>query len=109
MTVSEEPAVKVTLSTIYERVVSVEQQVTKLGTDLPTHVSLTKDKQDEYEKRLENHGDRLAMLDTRVTLLESSKKPTAPWYSVIGGIAGVGSALVSAFALLTILSKLSQI
>ena len=106
---TDEPVVKVTLSTIYERVVGVEQQVARLSADLPVHVSITKDKQDEYEKRLENHGDRLAMLDTRVTLLEAGRKPPAPWYSIVAGVASIITGAGALIVLVGILAQLNQL
>lgn len=103
----DEPAVKVTLSTIFDRVVAVEQQVSALSQALPTHVSITKDKQDEYEQRLENHGTRLSTLDTRLTILETRQTPRAPWYSVVGGVVSIIVGVGSLFALLAVLNQIS--
>lgn len=105
----DEPAVKVTLTAIYDRVVGVEKQVADLSSTLPAHISITKEKQDEYESRLENHGMRLATLDTRLTIIETRQVPRAPWYSIIGGVVSIITGIGSLLALLAVLGQLAAI
>lgn len=105
----DQPSVKITLSDIFNRVVAVETQVQSLSATLPSHVQLTKDKQEEYEQRLENHGTRLSTLDTRMTILETRQTPRAPWYSVVAGVVGILAGVGSLLTLLVVLGKLSQL
>lgn len=105
----DEPVVKITLTAIYDRVVSVEKQVGTLNDQLPNHVLITKEKQAEYETRLENHGTRLSTLDSRLTILETQQVPRAPWYSIVGGVVGLITGVGSLLALLAVLSRLSEL
>lgn len=105
----EEPVVKITLTAIYERVVSVEKQVGTLSDQLPNHVSITKEKQDEYDTRLENHGTQLGNLDSRITILEAKQVPKQPWYAIAGGVVAIITGLGSLIAVLAVLSRLGQI
>ena|SRR5690554_2406608 len=116
MAEDNEPAIKITLTAIYDRVVSVERQVAEVAKDLPSHMTITKQKQEEYETRLENHGSRLSTLDTRlsaaetkVTILETKQVPRAPWFSVVGGIVSVITGLGSLITLLAVLSQLGNL
>ena len=103
---SHVPAARVTLDAIYIEVQGLRQDVTQLQSDLPHHVTITKDKQDEYEARLANHGTRLADLDHRMAKLEGQIKPRAHWYSVVGAIAAILSSLATVIALISIASKI---
>jgi len=109
MAEDNEPAIKITLTAIYDRVVSVEKQVADVATALPSHVSITKEKQEEYDTRLENHGTRLSTLDTRLTILETQQVPRAPWFSVVGGIVSIITGVGSFVALIAVLSQLGTL
>ncbi len=109
MAEDNEPAIKITLTAIYDRVVSVERQVAEVAKDLPSHMTITKQKQEEYETRLENHGSRLSTLDTRLTILETKETPRAPWFSVVAGIAAIVTGTGSLIAVLAVLSQLGTL
>lgn len=105
----DEPGVTITLTAIYDRVVGVEKQVGALSAELPNHVSITKDKQLEYETRLENHGGRLSTLDKRLTILEARQVPRAPWWSVVGGVVSVIAGVGTLVTLVAMLSRLGAV
>lgn len=101
-----EPVVKVTLTSIYERVVSVEGKVQHLTTELPTHVRLTKTKQSEYDGRLNAHAARIDEAETRLTRLESAQRPAVSAFSVIAGVSGILTSVATLVTLITILSRI---
>ena len=104
---TDAPAVaRITLEKIFDEVQGLREDVTRLQSDLPHHVTLTKDKQTEYETRLANHGTRLGDLELRMTQVEAKLKPRTPWYLIVGA---VGTILTSAGMLLTLLSLASKI
>jgi uncharacterized UPF0160 family protein len=107
MTDEPQPSVRITLSDIFHRVVAVEAQVQSLSNALPSHMAITKEKQDEYEQRLENHGTRLSTLDTRLTILETRQPVRAPWYSIVGGIVSIVTGVGGLFALIAVLNQLT--
>jgi hypothetical protein len=105
----EQPSVRITLSDIFNRVVAVETQVQSLSNALPSHMSVTKEKQDEIDGRLAQHEARLSTLDTRMTILETRQPARAPWYSIVGGIVSIVTGVGGLFALIAVLNQLSII
>lgn len=105
----EEPAVRITLTAIYHEVLALGTQVRDLTNALPLHVSITKEKQDEYEKRLDNHGTRLGESETRLARLESLVKPRTPWYVILGAIVGILTGIGAIASLLVLLSRITII
>lgn len=101
-----EPAARISLGKIYDEVQALRGDVASLQSDLPHHVSITKDKQDEYETRLENHGRRIYDLEHRVTQLEGNVRPRTPWYAVVGAIAAILTSVVTLTALIALTSKI---
>jgi hypothetical protein len=100
------PVARVTLDAIYSEVQGLRADVTRLQSDLPHHVTLTKGKQEEYDDRLANHGKRIFDLEHRVTQLEGQVKPRAPWYAVVGAVAAILTSGVTVITLITIASKI---
>lgn len=100
------PVARITLEAIYAEVQGLRVDVVKIKSDLPHHVTITKDKQEEYEARLANHGSRLGDIEHRLTRLEGNQKPRTPWYSVVGGIAGIVASVATLITLITVASKL---
>ncbi|KUF05527.1 hypothetical protein [Leucobacter sp. G161] len=101
----EVPSARVTLDAIYSEVQGLRKDVTLLQSDLPHHVTITKDKQEEYETRLANHGTRLGSLELRVTQVEGKVRPRTPWYLVVGAVGGILTSVATLFTLLIIASK----
>ncbi|WP_156027435.1 hypothetical protein [Mycetocola saprophilus] len=97
---------RVTLSAIYAEVGGLKSEVAALVAQLGPHVILTKEKQGEYEKRLENHGDRLGNIEGRLTRIEAAQRPRAPWYVVTGAVVGI---LTGAGALIALVGTLARI
>ncbi|RLP76341.1 hypothetical protein D9V32_05580 [Mycetocola tolaasinivorans] len=105
----DEPAVRVTLTSIYAELGGLKSEVAALVAQLGPHVILTKEKQAEYEKRLENHGDRLGSLEGRITRLEAAQRPRAPWYAVTGAIVGILTGAGALIALIGMLGRIAEI
>lgn len=105
----EQPSVRITLSDIFNRVVAVETQVQSLSNALPSHMTATKEKQDEIEARLSQHEARLSTLDTRMTIVETRQPARAPWYAIVGGVVSIITGIGGLFALLAVLNQLSTI
>ncbi|MEB4614010.1 hypothetical protein [Leucobacter sp. M11] len=101
----DQPSARVTLDAIFSEVQGLRKDVTMLQSDLPHHVTITKDKQEEYETRLANHGTRLGDLELRMTQVETSQKPRTPWYLVVGAVGGILTSVATLFTLLIMASK----
>lgn len=99
------PVARITLEAIFSEVQGLRKDVTRLQSDLPHHVTITKDKQDEYETRLANHGTRLGDLELRMTQVEGKVRPRTPWYLVVGAVGGILTSVATLFTLLIIASK----
>ncbi|KKX96931.1 hypothetical protein AAY78_16710 [Microbacterium sp. Ag1] len=49
--------------------------------------------------------ERLRKVETDLTELKARQSPKTPWYVVVGGVAGIGSIIITAVAVLTIVVK----
>lgn len=104
-----QPVARITLERIFDEVQGLREDVTRLQSDLPHHVTLTKDKQAEYETRLANHGTRLGDLELRMTQVEANQKPRAPWYLVTGAIGVLIAAVANLFVVLPAMAKIAAV
>lgn len=96
MTGEPAPTARVTLDAIYNEVLTLREDVTRLKSDLPHHVTITKDKQEEYETRLANHGTRLGDVEHRLTraemrieTLEAERRPRPPWWVIVSAVVAI--------------------
>jgi uncharacterized protein HemX len=49
--------------------------------------------------------ERLRKVETDVAEMKAKDAPKAPWWAVVGGIAGIGSIVLTAIAVFTIIVK----
>lgn len=60
---------------------------------------------EEKVSHLTAMDERLRKVETDLTELKARQSPKTPWYVVVGGVAGIGSIIITAVAVLTILVK----
>ncbi|MHA3724308.1 hypothetical protein ACXR2T_10555 [Leucobacter sp. HY1910] len=107
MTDTDQTAARIPLKQILDEVQAMRADVIRLQEALPHHVAFTKDKQQEYEERLANHGRRLETVEKRLLLVEAKQRPNTPWYLVVGAIVGIIAAIGGLIAIFTFMSQVS--
>lgn len=60
---------------------------------------------DEKVSHLTAMDERLRKVETDLTELKARQAPKAPWWAVVGGIAGIGSIVLTAVAILGIVMR----
>jgi hypothetical protein len=86
------------LTGLFVAVGRIEQKLTDMA-----------NREEKNEGRLERVETGLNEVRNTVAIIQSAQKPRAPWYVIAGGMAGIGSLVLSAFMLITILNKIAEV
>ena len=98
------PGIIVTLPEIYDKVLQTDDKLDKLAISVEQMVAVNK-RLDQHHDRLNDHGSRLATLETSNAIAASRTR--APWWIILGAITGIISALGVTFAIIAALGKIS--
>lgn len=66
-------------------------------------------REEKNEGRLERVETGLNEVKNTVAIIQSAQKPKAPWYVIVGGLAGIGSLLITSFAVIAIMNKIAEV
>lgn len=110
----EEPGIVVTLKEIHDQMLLTGRKVdeTDRKVDLLTNsigelVAVNK-RLDLHHKTLNEHDQRLDILEIAKAVSESNAKPKTPWYSTVGAIVGILAGSVSLIILISLLGDISN-
>ena len=78
------------------------------GVDL-TGLSVAVGRIEEKLSHLAGMEDRLRTVETKLTEMQAQQKPKAPWWVIVGGIAGVVTALIGFWTLFNLATDLAQL
>jgi hypothetical protein len=124
MTAPDESSVRITQREVYDKVLAVDDAVSKMSSLLEVHIELTKQNQLSVEarlgstdNRLEAHGARLSQHDAEIltqggrigaveTRLDEARKRKATWPQIVGA---VGAIVAGATTLGGIIWALAQV
>lgn len=73
-----------------------------------TNIAVALGRIEEKVSHLGAMEERLRTLEQAVAKIQTTQRPQAPWYVVVGGLAGIGSLIITATAILTILNKFAE-
>lgn len=88
-----EPGIVVTLDEIYKKVQDTDDKVDNLATAVSEMVAINK-RLDQHHDRLNDHGSRLGTVETQQAIDAAVQPKKTPWYSIVGGIVGIGTGLL---------------
>ena len=64
---------------------------------------------EEKVSHLTGMDERLRKVESDLTELKAQQKPKTPWYIVVGGLAGIGSLIITASAIWVFMSRVADI
>lgn len=103
---NDPPGVVVTLAEIYKQVRDTDDKVDKLATAVGDMVAINR-RLDQHHDRLNDHGGRLGTVETKQAIQLATTPRRAPWYSIVGGIVGIGTGLIALVTLMKIASEIT--
>lgn len=101
----QRPGVIVTLDEIYKQVQATDDKVDKLASAVGDMVSINR-RLDQHHDRLNDHGSRIGTVETQQAIQAATAPRRAPWYSIVGGIVGIGTGLIALVTLMRIASEI---
>ena len=102
----QRPGVIVTLDEIYKQVQATDDKLDKLSLAVGDMVAINS-RLDQHHDRLNDHGGRLGTVETQQAIQLATAPRKAPWYSIVGGIVGIGTGLIALVTLMKIASEIT--